>query len=138
MSRSWVVAPETIRIPLTDDDWVEVKAALSYGDAVKARASMVKEIQADGRVTPNFELVEIAQVLAYLVDWSAVDAQGRKIPIDTPEQKRSALFAIFPEKVTELIAAIGAHAERVELERVARKNGPTGEINSSTISSSAG
>jgi hypothetical protein len=138
MSRSRIVAPETTRLPLTDDDWIEVKATLSYGDAVKSRAMLVKDVRPDGHVTPNFELVEVAQVLAYLVDWSFVDGQGKKIPIDTPEQKRSALFALDEPTVKELTAAIGVHATRVEAEQAARKNGQSGEIPSSMISPSVG
>jgi hypothetical protein len=135
MSRSRIVPPATTRLELTEGDWVDVKAALNYGDAVAARAMLVKEIRLDGRVTPDFQLVEVAQVLAYLVDWSFIDAAGKKIPIETAEQKRSALFALDEATVRELTAAIGAHAERVEAERVARKNGQSGEIPSSTISS---
>jgi hypothetical protein len=136
MPRCRVVTPQTVRLALTEDDWVDVKAELNYGDAVKARAILVKDIRADGRVTPDFQLVEIAQTLAYLVAWSFVDAQGRPIPIETEAQKLSAVFALDEASVKELTAAIGAHAERVELERAARKNGLAGEINSSRISSS--
>ena len=138
MPRCRIVQPDTVHLALTEDDWIDVKAQLNYGDAVQSRALLVKEIRLDGRVTPDFQLVEIAQLLAYLVDWSFVDAKGKKIPIETVEQKRSALFALDEATVKELMAVVGTHAEQVEADRVARKNGQSGEIPSSTISSSAG
>ena len=138
MPRCRVVQPDAVHLELTDGDWVDVKAQLNYGDAVKARAMLVKDIRTDGRVTPDFQLVEIAQILAYLVDWSFIDAAGRKIPVDTDEQKRSGLFALDEATVKELMAAIGAHAEKSEAARAAQKNGQSGEIPLSTISSSVG
>jgi hypothetical protein len=137
MGRCRTVRPETVRIDISDGDWIEVKQALTYGEAAKARAVVVKEVRTDGRMTPDFELVEIAQVLAYLVNWSLVDDRGKRIVIDTDAKLLAGIHAQDSDTIREIIDAVSAHVERREAERAAEKNAKDGATASSTISPSA-
>ena len=38
MSRNRFVKPETVRLPLSDEDWIDVKRSLTYGEAKRAAA----------------------------------------------------------------------------------------------------
>lgn len=117
-----VVDPETVTIQISGEDWIEVKKRLSYGEFNKMQASLVSEIRQDGRVTPNLENVEIAQVLAYLVDWSLIDSKGKTIPIDTEGRKRAAVESLHKDTVKEIVAAVTAHVEAMEARRSEEKN----------------
>ena len=134
MARSRVVQPETERLPLSEGDWILVKKTLTYGDTAKSRAVLVKEIRTDGRVTPDFELVEIAQVLSYLVDWSFVDPTGKRIPIDTESKKLSAINSLEQKSVRELIDVVDAYATAQDAARSAEKNDQTGSPESDKTS----
>jgi hypothetical protein len=128
-----MVIPATVRLNLSDGDWIDVKRELSFGDRNRMKASLVSEIRADGRITPDLQMVELAQVLAYLVEWSLVDPRGKQIPIDTEAKKRAALEGQDEATVREIIDAITAHAEQME----ATKNAQGGESPSSSTSPSA-
>lgn len=136
MGRCRIVRPETVRVDISDGDWIELKKRLTYGESAKSRAAVVKEVRTDGRMTPDFELVEIAQVLAYLVDWSLVDEKGKRIPIDTDSKRLSAIQAQDSETIRELIDAVSAHVEAMDAEREKEKKSKDGAIASSAISSS--
>jgi hypothetical protein len=116
MARCRVVVPETVRLTISEGDWLDVKKRLTYGERKKASASLVREVRADGRVTPEFEMVGLAQVMAYLVDWSLVDAKGKQIPIDTDDRKLAALRSMDEATVEEIEQAIEKHAEAMDAE----------------------
>lgn len=136
MGRCRTVRPETVRIDISDGDWIEVKKRLTYGEGAKARAAVIKEVRSDGRMTPDFELVEITHVLAYLVDWSLVDLAGKRIQIDTDAKRLSAINGQDPATIRELIDAVNAHVEAMEAELVTEKNAKAGETASPAISGS--
>jgi len=134
MGRCRTVKPETIQIPISDGDYIVVKKRLNYGESTKAKATIVKDFHADGRVTPDFEVVEIAQVLAYLVEWSLVDEHGQQIPIDTHQKRLAAINAQDTATIRELIDAVDAHVKAMDEERAAEKNVTAGETASPATS----
>lgn len=138
MGRCRVVVPEVVRLPLSDGDWVDVKKRLTYGERNRMKAALVSEIRGDGRVTPDLQMIDLALVLAYLVDWSLVDFKGKQIPIDTDTKKRAAVEALDEDTVKEIIAAIEAHGQEMDAARSAEKNALAGETASSGISPSVG
>ena len=134
MGRCRVVVPDTVRIPISDGDWIEVIKHLNYGEtkAMQAFAFGFK----DNHVQADLEVVEIAQALGYLVGWSLVDLDGRPIRLETMAAKRVALFDQDPTTIKEIIAAVSAHAERMEQELEQEKNERAGVSASPAISTS--
>lgn len=137
MGRCRVVLPETARLDISDGDWLDVKKTLTYGDRQKMMGALVKELRADGRMTPDLEMVGTSQILAYLVDWSLVDPRGKQIAIDTEARKLAAINSLDEDTVKEITAAIDAHIEAMEAEQDTAKKRKDGENASSATSSSA-
>jgi hypothetical protein len=126
---SWFVQPETTRIDLEGGQWIVVKKQLNVGEERKAMAALVKEVRADGRMTPDLEMVGKAEVLAYLVDWSLPGKDGKTVKIDTDAKKAAALDQLHPDKFKVIATAIDAHItalkEASEQEKNAESSGET-------------
>src|SRR5262252_8082329 len=116
MARSWFVTPETVQVPLPEGQWIELKKRLTAGEARKAMASLVSEVRTDGRMTPNLEMVGKAELLAYLVDWSLTDAQGKRVPIDTAGKKLAAIDNLDEDRYTVIADAVGEHVKAMTAE----------------------
>ena len=133
MKRTRFVQPQVVRIQLSDNDWIDVKKQLSVGEEREAFQQVVGEINTTtGWRKPNVAMLGIAEMLAYIVEWSFVDAQDRRVPVsaDTIKQLDQASFK-------EVETAMELHIKAMEQERTAEKNGTAGEIASVPISPSA-
>jgi len=137
MARNRFVEPETLRIDIGDGDWIVVKKRLSIGEARRAQASLIKEVRADGRITPNMETIGKAEVIAYLVDWSFGDKQGRSVRIDDDLKKAAAIDNLTQEDFAIVSEAVSKHVAAMEVERESEKNARDGGSDTSRISPSA-
>lgn len=126
MGRCRVVQPDIVRLPLSDGDWIEVKKDLTYGERTAASSAVIGEVKADGWMRPHLEMATLAQITAYLIDWSLVDTGDKRIPIVTEAQKLAALKSLDDGSVDEIAKAIEAHAKRREAEIADAKNHPAG------------
>ncbi len=131
MGRCRVVQPDIVRLEISDGDWLDVKKDLTYGERMQASSAVIGEIRVagggnEGYMRPQFELAALAQILAYLVDWSLVDAGDKRIPIVTQAQKLAALKSLDDASVDEIGRAIDAHAERRAAEIADAKNNQAG------------
>ena len=100
MGRCRVVAPESVRLPLSDGDFLTVKKELNAGEYIDAMA--------DG-AAGNFFAVQ----LAYLIAWSLVGLDDAPVPytITQPlDERRAALRSLDVATLKEISAAIEAHA----------------------------
>lgn len=130
----WFVKPEVVRLPIEGGHWIEVKKRLTAGEARKLNAAAVKEVRADGRVTPDFEAMGKSEALAYLVDWSLRDDNDKPIPIDTDAKKLSALDNMSEEGFEVISKAVEAHANAIKEEMDAAKKSKAGAPESAAIS----
>ena len=119
------VTAESVRLDLSDGDWIEVKEQLSYGDmqtvASKARG--------------DFTAGSLYFVAAALLDWSLVGADGKHVNIESDAAKLAALKAMTPQAFAELDAAIAKQYEMVAEEK--KEPAPRGKRKSARISASA-
>lgn len=123
------VQPDVVRLEVSDGDWLDVKKRLTVGEERAAFQQIVGEVNIDGSWRkPNFEMIGLAEVAAYIVAWSFVDPQGRAVPFSL-----QALQNLEPASYREIEAAIDAHVKRVEAARSAEKNASDGEIAPGTI-----
>ena len=115
--RQRFVQPDVVRIELSDGDWIRVKKELTVREERRAFQAIIGEVK-DGWRRPNVELIGIAEVQAYLVDWSFTDAKDNRVPVSI-----DALGDLDKETFSEIEAALKTHVEQMDVERAARKNG---------------
>jgi hypothetical protein len=108
--RSRFVKPETVRLELSDGDWIEVKKHLTAGEARKVAAEFIGRYLPDGSRVPNMDLLGFQGVLAYLVDWSFED-DGKRQPITIDTIK-----GLTPDDFKEIDEAIDKHIEAMTRE----------------------
>ena len=125
MSRNRVVAPDVVRLPLSDGDSVEVKKVLNAGEYRKLIYDQFKDTPDGEKLTLDYAKVGMAKLLAYIVGWTFVGLNGQPIPYrpDEPEDiRRATIDGLDQETYRELITAVTAHEER---EAAAQKKTPT-------------
>jgi hypothetical protein len=127
-----IVTPETCRLDLTNGEYVIVKKRLNHGE----QTEMFKNLYiagVDGSLRADPLRVGMAQILAYLLDWSAT-----ALPIrDKSEKDKEAILNSLPtEDVATIRAAIEGHVSQMQAEREQEKNAQDGESESSATSPS--
>lgn len=123
------VIPSTVRIELSDGDWIEVKRELTAGELKAMRSSSFTYMQGtasdnadvanDVKLGVDWRKLGLAKVLAYVVDWNAKDAQGRPVPFS-----REAVESLSLTDFERLENAIAAH-EKAQAEEKNAKAGAT-------------
>ena len=117
MGKQRFVSAETVRLELTEGDWIEVKSELSYGEQQNLLLGDSQVTRVEGgvkEVTVDLELINIHDMAMWLVDWSFVDANGKRVPVSVESIK-----ALSVDTAEEVDAALTEH-------KLAReKNAPT-------------
>jgi len=124
MPRCRVVAPDVVRLPLSDGDSVEVKKTLNAGEYRKLIYDQFKDTPDGERITLDHSKVGMAKLLAYIVGWTFVGFDGQPLPYrpDEPEDiRRATIDGLDQETYRELIAAVTAHEEREDAALEAQK-----------------
>lgn len=103
-----------------DGDFLDVKKQLTSGEQRAVFTNLVKEWTAGERAELNPAQVGTTKILAYVIGWSFVDANGAPVPFS-----ESALNNLDPESFAEITQAIDAHEEATDKARAERKNVPT-------------
>lgn len=103
------VEPRTVRLDLPSGGWLEVKQRLNAGESMDLFERAGAGVTDLAKLSPA--KVGLALVLAYLVDWSAVDHAGAPIRIRgiTPEALEARLRLLTFESFTEIMTTITAH-----------------------------
>lgn len=128
------VKPETVRLELSDGDWVDIKRALTVGEESDIAFKAMKTIRADQAAEIDGSLMRFLMTATYVQGWSLLDYEGQPIkwPAGKPLDDRVAVLrALDRASMEELEAAIAAHREAME------KNAPSGETVSAAASPSA-
>lgn len=131
MARNRFVKPQTVRLELSDGDWIEVKKELNAGEHRRVFGRLVKDMRAGERAQLDPEQVGLTKVVEYLVAWSLED-NGK--PVEITE---GAINSLDAQTFGEIVKAIDAHEAAVDAEIEARKNAMDGEKASSPTSPSA-
>ena len=121
------VSPETVRIDLKNDQWIEVKKELSAKERDDlSHAGLIASFATAGKKAPepSFELdfaaLNMAQVEAYLMDWSARSEDDKPVPV-SPEN----IGDLATEDFDEIKAAIDTHVASVDAEKKDRAESAT-------------
>jgi len=103
--------PEDLRLPLSGDDWILVKKHLTWGEKRDYEVRMMKRVTQGTGVELEPAQLGIALAVAYLLDWSYTDTEGRPVVIRDvgDDVKTAAIRSGEPEYMDEVIAAIIGH-----------------------------
>lgn len=125
---SRIVRPETTTLQISAGDWLLVKKRLNAGEQ-RAMFARMYLAGVDGLLRVNPLQRGLAQITAYLLDWSLTAPDGAQIVIrDKPiEVVVAALDALDLESFAEIRLAVEAHEEAMTTAREQEKNGPDGE-----------
>ena len=103
MGRNRFVAPLTVRLDLSDGDWIEVKERLTYGEQQRISSSGVKYRDADGLVL-DLEKSGVTRLLTWIADWSFVGPDDKQRPVT-----KEAIWELDPGTAREIDAALSEH-----------------------------
>jgi hypothetical protein len=131
MGRCRFVQPGTVRLSLSDGEWIEVKRELNAGEQQHLEAGYVKDMRMGERPTLDYERVGVTRILEYVTGWSLLDFNGQPEPFE-----ESALKMLDRDTYLEIDEAIRAHEQAISARREARKNGQGGANPSPAISPS--
>lgn len=111
---------ETVRVDISDGDWIELKARLSFYDQNRLTGAGLQGMKADDgeqEMTINWPDFNRTRIATWLVGWSFRDAKGKAMPVN-----RANIDRLDSDTAEEILAAIEAHATALEAEKAA-KNG---------------
>lgn len=134
MSKRRGVKPETVRLELSDGDWVDTKKELTIGEESDVAFKAMKAIGPDQRAEIDGALMRFLMAATYIQGWSLLDYEGKPIPWPAHkalDDKVGVLRALDRQTMEELEAALLAHREAME------KNARTAETPSGSASPSA-
>lgn len=120
------VRPEVRTLKLSNDDRLIVRARLSAGE-LRAKLNRMYTASDDGTLHVNRLQVRLAQISAYLLDWSLVDDNAPVVIKDlSVAQLEAVLDRLDPESFSEIADAIDAHELAMAAEREAEKKTTAG------------
>ena len=105
--RNRFVSADTVRLDLSDGDWIEVKAQLTYAETVELQAAGVGDTLKDGDLKMDWVLYKMARINTWVIDWSFEDANEKRVPC-TPQ----AVATLDPDTADEIDRALDAYLER--------------------------
>jgi len=94
-----------------------VKRTLNVGEVQAMFRRIYPSAKAGEKIEVNLTEVGTSKVLAYVVGWSLVDANGKPVPVS-----ESALTRLHPDKFALIREAVEAHDEAAEAKRADEKN----------------
>ena len=120
MGRNRFVTKDTVRLELSEGDWIEIKRRLNYGETQRLAQASFGNVNLQDVQTGKIELkltsedFNLTRFLIWLVDWSFVDERGKPVRIT-----RDSIAMLDAETIAEIDAAITSH-----LDRESEKNAP--------------
>lgn len=107
MSRkSRFVTPATVRLDLSDGDWIEIKERLTYAEERTMANSALVGLNGGGGFQVDFARAALLRMETWLTDWSFADEDGKSVPLTA-----SAIRNLDPDSANEIIAALDTYQE---------------------------
>lgn len=115
-SRSRFASGAAVKLPLSDGDWVLVRAELTYGQQRRLAGAGLTGVpdalaaQGQGeRLGIDLAAYDLERLCTWLMDWSLRDADGAAVVVS-----REAIESLHPDAAAEINAALDAHIEALE------------------------
>jgi hypothetical protein len=126
------VKPEVVTTNLPHGHHVTFKKRLTIREQREVQDEVFGFYRQDGSMKPNYKMLGIAEMAAYIVDWSFRDEKGAAVPPSI-----SSIGGMSDEAYRMLDEALDAHKATVKKEDEERKNAQAGESALSATSPSA-
>ena len=136
MGRPRGVRLDTVRLDLSDGDWVEVRRILTVGEERDLVSLAVRGYRPDGTADLDTKMLSFLSAATYITGWSLMNMDGAPIPWmrnATMAQRVDVLRALDSATMGEIDDAIAAHRQA----EVTAKNARSGDSGTSTTSPSA-
>jgi len=121
VARSAFVIPGSVRVTLSQGEWVEFKTRLTYGERQALTGSALGRVDLqDAQNLPlDFRKHSVLRLSTWIVGWSLCDEQGRRVDVSD-----DAIEALDPELADEIVEALDAHVKAQEAEKKAVRIAP--------------
>lgn len=117
--------PETVRLELSDGDWLLVKKYLTAGE----QRAIFRRMMRDGMTGDQIDSVRVgwSKIIGYLLDWSVLDADGNKVEImgKSDDEIGSAIDALPVDGFKEVLRAVEQHEDAMTKALEEEKARPT-------------
>lgn len=110
------VAPDEVRLSISDGDWIDVKKRLNTGEQRRVFAKMARDMVPGEKVHLNPEQVGMAKVLEYLLRWSFKDDAGKPVALNA-----EAIGNLDIDTFDEIRSAIETHEDAQDAARAQEK-----------------
>ena len=122
------VKADTVRLPLSDGDWIDVRRELTIGEARRIYSEAYRST--DGAtVTVDAQIASFARSATWITAWSLLGQDGMAIvwPINLSLRKKiEILEQLDVDTMVEIEAAIAAHERQAETATEKNANGEAG------------
>lgn len=118
MPRNRFVEPITVKLPLSDGDWIEVKKELTVVERDRIAGAGLDHMERGAgetdraRFTLNFEGARVVKLVTWIINWSFIDADGKYVP-----PTAAAIGNLDGATCDEIEKAINDHQGRVTEEK---------------------
>lgn len=105
------ITPVTVRLPISEGDWIEIADRLTVGEQKRIDVSGLKRMEPGkgkdeaSKIETDFAEFSFARTATYIKAWSLVK-DGQSVPVS-----RASIEALDPETYLEIENAITAHVE---------------------------
>lgn len=114
MSRCRFVMPETVRLTISDGDWIEVKKDLNVGEQKQLESCGIKRTLGD-RPELDWVAYHVGRVAIWVVDWSFKGPDDRPVKLSY-----DAIKSLDDETFQEVSAALEKHIEELNESKKAK------------------
>lgn len=112
MGKNRFASVETVRLDLSEGDWIEVKDELSYGERQTLMAVGVRRTgltEGAREVEIDWSVINVADMAMWITDWSFTDEAGARVPVS-----EDSIRALSLDAANEVNEALKAHKARAE------------------------
>ena len=116
MGRPRGVRHDSVRLDLSDGDWIEVRRVLTVGEERDLISLAVRGYRVDGTADLDTKLLSFLAAATYITGWSLVGMDGMALPWvmnAKVNQRVDVLRALDTATMAEIDVAIQAHREAV-------------------------
>jgi len=117
--RSRFASGAAVKLPLSEGDWVLVRAELTYGQQRRLAGAGLTGVpdalaaQGQGeRLGIDLAAYDLERLCTWVMDWSFKDGDGDRVLVS-----REAIEGLTPETAQEIGAALDAHVEALEAKK---------------------
>lgn len=116
MSRNRFADLTTIRLDLTDGDWVEVKNGLTYYEQEQISSALMRSLRAgDDEIGIDWAKHRMLRLEHWLTDWSFKGPDGKPTKLS-----RITLMSLDADTAGEINTALDAHIEKLDAQKKER------------------